>query len=102
MAGTTDEMLDVRHAAALVGRHPETIRRWVWSGRLSARREGNRLVVSRADLESLVADGAQGSSSLAEWAHAAARARSADDSVAGATAADLVLADRVERTHAGR
>jgi Helix-turn-helix domain len=102
MAGTTDEMLDVRHAAALVERHPETIRRWVWSGRLSARREGNRLVVSRAEVESLVAGGARRASSLTEWAHAAARARRADDAVAGGTAADLVLADRVERAHAGR
>ena len=38
------DFVDVRQAAALIGRHPETIRRWVWSGRIAARRRGNRLL----------------------------------------------------------
>jgi hypothetical protein len=41
------DMIDVRCAAALVRRHPETVRRWVWSGRLAAQRQGNRLLMAR-------------------------------------------------------
>jgi hypothetical protein len=101
MPDTTDDLLDVRHAAALVGRHPETVRRWVWSGRLSARREGNRLLVARGEVEALAGNGRHGTVSLAEWARRAARGREAGGS-AGGTAADLVLGDRAHHAHAGR
>jgi hypothetical protein len=101
MPDTTDELLDVRRAAALVGRHPETVRRWVWSGRLSARREGNRLLVARGEVEALAGNGSRASTSLSEWARRAARGRETGES-AGGTAADLVLADRARRAHAGR
>jgi len=46
-------LIDVRHAAVLVGRHPETIRRWVWSGRLAAQRRGRRLLVERSEVQSV-------------------------------------------------
>jgi len=38
-------LIDVRQAVVLVGRHPETIRRWIWSGRLAGQRRGRRLFV---------------------------------------------------------
>jgi excisionase family DNA binding protein len=93
------EMLDVRRAAALTGRHPETIRRWVWSGRLAARREGNRLLIVREDLEALAGTRAPGVVDLAAWADRARRARAG----AGAkrsrrSAADLVIEDRAGRS----
>src|SRR6266508_5018891 len=89
------EMLDVLRAAALTGRHPETIRRWVWSGRLASRREGNRLLVARGDLEALAGTQARGAVDLAAWADRARRTRAG----AGAkrsrrSAADLVIEDR--------
>jgi excisionase family DNA binding protein len=93
-----EEMLDVRAAAALAGRHPETIRRWVWSGRLPARRVGNRLLVARGDVEAL-AGAPERAASLAAWAERARvvrRARGAKGSQR--TAADLVLRDRTERS----
>lgn len=43
-------MVDVREAAALSRRTPETIRRWVWSGRLRSVKSGNKLFVARADV----------------------------------------------------
>ncbi len=46
-----EDLLDVRRAAALAGRHPETVRRWVWSGRLAARRQGNRLLETEVAAE---------------------------------------------------
>src|SRR5438445_645163 len=45
--------LDVKAAARVAGRTTETIRRWVWSGRLPARKRGNRLVMARKDVEAL-------------------------------------------------
>ncbi len=47
------DVLDVREAATYVGRTPETIRRWVWSGRIAYTRKGNRLLIARRDLEAL-------------------------------------------------
>jgi len=97
-AGDEDELLEVRHAAALVGRHPETVRRWVWSGRLPARRSGHRLLVVRADLEALVRQGAL-VPTLAEWADRAAATRDRGSQAAsGPSAADLVIEDRKERS----
>src|ERR1700730_1116261 len=51
MAATNPDLLTIREAAAKVGRTPETVRRWVWSGRLPARKRGNRLVVTDLDLK---------------------------------------------------
>ena len=100
------EVLDVRGAAALVRRHPETVRRWVWSGRLAARREGGRLVVARRDVEALAGRRAV-AMTLAEWAERARSARGVAKPGAGTSAADLVIEDRAQRsgpaaTRAGR
>lgn len=35
----------------MVGRRPETVRRWIRSGRLAARTDGRRRVVDPADLD---------------------------------------------------
>ncbi len=89
------EVLDVREAADYVARTPETVRRWVWSGRLPALRRGNRLLVRRADLDA-VAGRQEQSLSLADWADLLPDA--GGDSQG--TAADLVVDDRERR--AGR
>ena len=98
-------MLTVRDAADEVGRTPETIRRWVWSGRLPASKRGNRLTVARDDLERVA--GRAFGSDLAAWADQLAAQRAAGAQVETRSAADLVLADRRRRAsgdprHAGR
>lgn len=67
------DLLDVRAAAALVDRHPETIRRWVWSGRLAASKRGNRLLVDRDELRAAAGEGRE--SPKLTWAEWAERAR---------------------------
>lgn len=93
------EMVEVREAAELARRTPETIRRWVWSGRLHATKEGNRLLVPRDAVVAMggpEAPGEAGSSrpSLREWAD---RVRKGRTGKRGATAADLVWGDRAGR-----
>lgn len=46
-------MLTVEEAASRVGRSPETVRRWIRSGRLSATTEGRRRVIDPVDLDSV-------------------------------------------------
>jgi hypothetical protein len=93
------EMLDVRAAAALARRHPETIRRWVWSGRLTARREGNRLLVSRTDVEALAGSERRAATSLSAWADRARVAREGGRARGRRrSAADLVIEDRARRS----
>ncbi|MBO0838125.1 MAG: helix-turn-helix domain-containing protein [Actinobacteria bacterium] len=92
-ASRTDE-LDVKAAAALAGRTAETIRRWVWSGRLPARRRGNRLLVARRDVEALA--GGRTALTLADWLTLAEGAMSARAGE-GASASDLVLEGRSRR-----
>ena len=95
MKPSSGDELDVKAAAALSGRTGETIRRWVWSGRLSARKRGNRLVVARADVEAL-AGGGRRLLSLGEWARlaeAAMRGRRGPHE----SAADLVIDERRRR-----
>lgn len=47
-------MLTVPEAAQRAGRDPETIRRWIRSGRLRARKIGTQHVIEEADLESTI------------------------------------------------
>ena len=91
--------VDVAAAAVIAGRSTETVRRWVWSGRLRAHKRGKKLLIARSDLERLLGStGARGKPSLAEWL--AVLERSGLKSGAGArTAADLVLEDRRTRSH---
>lgn len=46
-------MLTVPEAARKFGRHPETIRRWIRSGRLRSQRVGTQHLVDEADVRAL-------------------------------------------------
>ncbi len=59
--------VDIRAAAQLTGRSTETVRRWVWSGRLRARRLGKRLFVLRSDVEAFAGSQQTKPLSLTEW-----------------------------------
>lgn len=88
--------LDVKAAALVAGRTAETIRRWVWSGRLRAQKRGNQLIVARADVEALAGGGERRPLSLDEWAtlaEAALRGRRGPHE----SAADLVIEERRRR-----
>lgn len=86
------DVLDVREAAQYVSRTPETVRRWVWSGKVTAIRQGHRLLIPRADLDGAVTDRDQDQSrmSLADWAASVPRTGSAR----AGSASVLVLEDR--------
>lgn len=47
-------MLTVPEAARRVGRDPETVRRWIRSGRLPSRKIGTQHLVAEADLDLMV------------------------------------------------
>jgi excisionase family DNA binding protein len=95
------EMLDVRETARLVGRTPETVRRWIWSGRLAARRHGSRLLVTRDDVDRLIhSRPAPARLTLSAWSAAVDEQRQAGalgDMSEDSSAADLVLDDRASR-----
>lgn len=46
-----DSMLTVAQAADRIGRSPETVRRWVRSGRLTASRVGQRHIIEPRELQ---------------------------------------------------
>jgi excisionase family DNA binding protein len=46
--------LTVPEAARRAGRSPETIRRWIWSGKLPSQKVGNQHVIEEAALEALL------------------------------------------------
>lgn len=50
-------MLTVPEASRRVGRDPETIRRWIRSGRLRATKVGTQHVIDEADLDALAEEG---------------------------------------------
>ena len=51
-SGTKDELISVREAARECGRNMETIRRWIWGGKLPAQKLGNQLFIKRSDFAS--------------------------------------------------
>jgi excisionase family DNA binding protein len=91
------EMVDVREASRLVGRTPETVRRWVWTGRVEAIKQGNRLLVPRDQIVGAIEAGPEQprAGSLREWA---AGLGTGGRGRRGATASDLVMADREARS----
>ena len=89
--------LDVIGAASVAGRSAETVRRWVWSGRLRAHKRGNKLLIDREDLERLLKSSIGGSLTLAEWLDSLERSALKSGATA-LSAADLVLADRRARS----
>jgi excisionase family DNA binding protein len=88
--------LTIRDAADEAGRTPETIRRWVWSGRLPAHKQGNRLLVSRDDLDRITSTSP--AYTLAAWRELLVAAKARERTGAKRSAADLVLADRRHRS----
>lgn len=94
------DLVDVQEAAVVAGRSPETVRRWVWSGQLRARKHGRRLMIARTELDAFISLRPEGHAvSLAEWLRevedlhgSSARRRS--------SAADLVIEDRTRRSTA--
>ncbi len=106
MATTTssrqETMLNINEAALLARRSPETIRRWVWSGKLAACRQGRRLMVSHDELISVIRpQGIAEARSLAEWTDMARQALSKPGRPSVGSAADLVLSDRRRRSEGG-
>ena len=51
-------MITVPKAAERVGRDPETIRRWIRSGRLRAQKVGTQHIVDEADLDQVAGEAA--------------------------------------------
>jgi excisionase family DNA binding protein len=49
-------MITVPEAARLAGKDPETIRRWIRTGRLRAQKIGTQHVIEEEDLDVLLAD----------------------------------------------
>jgi excisionase family DNA binding protein len=49
-------MITVPEAAKRVGKDPETVRRWIRTGRLPARKVGTQHVIEERDLEALLED----------------------------------------------
>lgn len=50
MLTQSDKLIAVREAARKSGRTAETVRRWIWEGKLPAQKLGNQLFVREADL----------------------------------------------------
>jgi excisionase family DNA binding protein len=46
-------LMTVREVARACHRSEETVRRWIWSGKLPARKLGNQLFAKRSDVEAL-------------------------------------------------
>jgi excisionase family DNA binding protein len=96
--------ITVREAARRTHRSEETIRRWIWSGRLAARKRGSSYRIDVTHLDRIAdvydpgdADPASGGDGLAAWLEDLDRWKEGLPVTAGASAADLVIEDRHAR-----
>lgn len=94
--------LTIRQVAKRVGRTEETVRRWIWSGRLPATKRGNLLYVDEGDIPATTESGRSAPAqsvaavSLADWGKRVEAWR-ATTPIGTGTAADLVIEDRHSR-----
>jgi excisionase family DNA binding protein len=98
------EEITVREAARRAHRSAETIRRWIWSGRLPAEKRGNVYYVDIAHLERITviyeaghADGAASAGDLQAWLGDLDEWKAALSGPAGVSAAELIIEDRHAR-----
>ncbi len=98
--------LTVREAARMAGRSEETIRRWIWSGRLPAAKKGTSYRIDVVHLQEVIVETqpdphhqASASNSMLEWLDSVAewKAGLAIKPRPGASAADLIIEDRHAR-----
>jgi excisionase family DNA binding protein len=102
---TVTQELTVREAAQRTHRSEETIRRWIWSGRLPARKHGNsyRIDVVHLDQIAVAYDPAAGShtagsrESFRAWLDDLDRWKQGLPAASRVSAADLVIEDRHAR-----
>jgi excisionase family DNA binding protein len=93
----------VRQAAARVGRSEETIRRWIWAGKLPAVKRGHVYYVDVVVLDGLMvtvdldALPRHQGHSLSEWVAQVRAWKAGLDAPAASRAADLVAEDRWAR-----
>ncbi len=57
MALDLEDLITVREASRECRRAAETVRRWIWEGKLPAQKLGNQLFVRRADLARVCSEG---------------------------------------------
>ena len=101
---TAGQEITVREAARRAHRSEETIRRWIWSGRLPAHKRGSRYRIDVAHLDRVAVaydppdagPGANGAS-LGAWLDDLDRWKEGLPAAAGLSAADLVIEDRRAR-----
>jgi len=101
---SAQQEISVREAARRAHRSEETVRRWIWSGRLPARKRGNsyRIDIAHLDRITVVYDPSDAGPAAAEgelgaWLDDLDRWKECLRVTAGATAADLVIGDRHAR-----
>jgi excisionase family DNA binding protein len=99
------EELTVRQAAKRAGRSEETIRRWIWSGRLPAVKRGTSYRIDVMHLEQLMVEFETGgpgfhatpNQSMLAWLDELAEWKRGLKSTPGISAVDLLLEDRRAR-----
>ena len=105
---TVAEEVSVREAARRAGRSEETIRRWIWSGRLPAVKRGTSYRIDVAHLEEIMVELESGArhgdasatsrrEALLAWLREVDEWKAGMVTVPGASAADLVIEDRRAR-----
>ena len=104
---TAAQEVTVREAARRAGRSEETIRRWIWSGRLPAVKRGRGYRIDARHLEEIIVEIEPGavrheqkkSLTMLEWLDAVDKWKASLPSPPqpGVSAADLVIEDRRAR-----
>ena len=100
--------LTVREAARRVGRSDETIRRWIWSGKLPARKLGNTYRLRARDVDAVARgvpvprtpdeDEPAGQPGLGDWLDRVQKWQAGNGVTKRQGAWRLVIQDRAERS----
>ncbi|HEY6424502.1 MAG TPA: helix-turn-helix domain-containing protein [Pseudonocardiaceae bacterium] len=99
--------LTVREAAQRVHRAEETIRRWIWSAKLPARKLGTGYQVQETDLDAVAAgvpaprEPSEPGPSVGDWVAAVKAWRGGNDVAPRGGAGQLVIEDRAARSGLG-
>lgn len=97
----TEELLTVKEAARAAKRNPETIRRWIWSGKLPSQKFGTQHFIKAADLKALARPQARDGVEYSNKWSFIERARALREDIKKRIGGYLDVAEAVRASHEG-
>ena len=96
-----EELVTVREAAKESKRNMETVRRWIWSGKLPAQKLGNQLFIKKSDLTAFLKSSGANNHGAGDRLESIERAEALQKRIRARTGTDFDISALIEESRRG-